>query len=597
MNPALLLLCGLVAGAGDAAAKPFVLVRDGKSSCTVIAPKSTAELAKIALRDFLHYVKRATGNELRTLQTGQDSKQPAVELRIDARANLPRHAFRYRVTTKRLTITAADPGGLAKGVHWFLREKLGVRWFIPTKLGEEVPRHKTIKLRIADQIKAPEFEWLRMTGNQSFLPEEVMWGVRHGDDVYDPSVRLHWFRSHNWSHIVPPTKENVEKHPEWFAREEGQLPKLNSLLNVDVTNREVIAQFIKRTRAYFDADPRRVMFSIESNDTQYFGNSKPLKALRKKLGPKAISTDEYIWFCNQVAKEVIKTHPDKKLGFYAYGNHMFAPTVVKPHPMLSFMMCRHGGRSCARHSILDPNNHVNARWRKNFEAWCSMLKQPGYYGYWADYGWYGPTPLNRLAEDLPYLKRQKVHQLNSENRFSWSTNAPYYYLALRLTQDTRLNPAVVLDEFYRGMYGPASEPMRRYWMRWSKAWEAAPPRDNKGYHYEKTYSPQLVRAAYNDLREAKALVAQQPKKYRKRIHLAYVGLTFTDRYLRMYRQAAAKDYKGAIATGKEIEQIILNSAKLGRPAAFAMHPSSVKYQMSLGRLLSDVGRYKKALSQ
>ena len=275
-----------------------------------------------------------------------------------------------------------------------------------------------------------------------------------------------WSRSHNWSHVVPPTRENVEKHPEWFAREEGELPKVDHRLNVDISNPEVIEKFIAAARSYFDADPKRVMFSLEPNDSQYYGNSKSLQVVRKQLGAEAISSDEFVWFCNRVAAGVKKTHPDKILGFYAYGHHMWAPRVEKPDPMLSFMMCRHGSRACARHSLLDPRNQINAEWRKNFEQWSSQLERRGYYGYWGDYGWFGPTPLNRLADDLPYLKRKKVYQLNSENRFSWATNAPYYYLALRLFQDTRLNASAVLDDFSKGTYGSAFKPMKRYWTRW-----------------------------------------------------------------------------------------------------------------------------------
>ena len=63
----------------------------------------------------------------------------------------------------------------------------------------------------------------------------------------------------------------------------------------------------------------------------------------------------------------------------------------------------------------------------------------------------------------------------------------------------------------------------------------------------------------------------------------------------MYRQAESKNFAGAIATGKEIKQIILSSAKLGRPAAFAMHPSADKGQMTLDRLKSELNRQKREM--
>jgi hypothetical protein len=583
------------------------LVQNHRPACLVVPPRSHDELAEIALRDFLTYVEKSTGVRLPVADTPhQDVDSPIVGLRVSHSdeqgrnrdgGKLSRHEFRYQVTPTRMTITGADPGGLAKGVHWFLRQKLGVRWFMPTELGEEVPRHRTVQLKQENTVRSPEFEWVRMTGNPEALPEEVMWGIRHGDDILDADIRNHWFRAHNWSHIISPTQENVQKHPEWFAREEGELPQAGPYLNVDVSNPEVIERFVEVARSYFDTDPRRVMFSIEPNDTQYYGNSRSLKELRKRLGADAISTDEFIWFCNRVAAGLKTTHPDKRLGFYAYGHHMWAPRVVMPDPMLSFMMCRHGGRACTRHSLLDPRNHINAEWRKNFEMWCTQLEHPGYYGYWGEFSWFGPTPLDRLAEDLPYLKRQKVYQTNSENRFSWATNAPYYYLALRLVQDTGLNPAVILDEFCRGMYGRAHEPMRRYWARWSNAWDAAPPRDRTGYRHESTFPPTLIQAAREDLDKARQLVSDQPKRFQSRVRLAQTGLVFTDSYLRMYRQAAAGEYAAAIATGEEVEQIILDAAESGRPAPFARHPSAEKSQMALDRLRADLSRYRSELSK
>ena len=153
----------------------------------------------------------------------------------------------------------------------------------------------------------------------------------------------------------------------------------------------------------------------------------------------------------------------------------------------------------------------------------------------------------------------------------------------------------VLDDFCRGMYGPARAPMKRYWTRWSRAWDAALPRDREGYHYETTYLPSHIEAAYQDLREARQRAAGQAKRYRDRVELAHVGLRFTDYYLRMLRQAADGRYGAAIETVEEIREIVLESAELGRPAAFALHPSSQKNQMALDRLTSDVRKYRERL--
>ena len=63
------------------------------------------------------------------------------------------------------------------------------------------------------------------------------------------------------------------------------------------------------------------------------------RALDAELGvdpfvPDGSITDHLVYFFNQVAIEVEKTHPDKRLAFYAYINHSAPPRVVKPHHIL-----------------------------------------------------------------------------------------------------------------------------------------------------------------------------------------------------------------------------------------------------------------------
>jgi len=573
----------------------FELTRDGQPTAVVVPPRGDTELEDIALADFTHYVAKASGAKLRVRRTGARRGTGIVSIRVGQTSALPRHGFSYRITPQRLWLIGADPRGLANGVHWFLREKLGVRWYLPTELGEEIPRRPTIQLAVESREVAPEFEWIRMTGNRKLLADEVMWGVRHGDDILDNDISLHWHFQLNWQYIVPPTKENVEKHPTWFAREEGEAPVHNPRLNVCTTNPEVLRRFVEACRKAFEA--KRKMYSLEPNDQQRYCQCRTCKEAKARLGPGATGCDEFAHFCNTVARGVRETHPDGLLGFYAYGHHMWAPRVVKPDPMLAFMMCRHGGRTCTRHSLLDGRCSINAAWRDNFERWCEYLERRGYYGYWGNYGWFGPEPTTRLARDLPYLKERRVRYLCSENRFSWATNAPFYYLALRLCQDTGLVAETVLDDFYRGVYGPAYEPMRRYWQRWAGAWEAAPCRDSQGYHYEKTYPLELVRAAHADLKEADALAADAPERYRQRLALARIGLRFTKAYLRMLGEAEAGHYVAAVETGERIAQIIRESASLPGPAAFARHPSATETQMSLDRVNADMGRYRKEMEE
>jgi len=275
-----------------------------------------------------------------------------------------------------------------------------------------------------------------MTGDGAVLPEEVTWGVRHGDSILDHDFRDNWHFQMNWHALLPPTEENVRSHPQWWAREEGGRPTYRPHnVNVCVSNPEVVQMFIDAARKEFDSNPDRVMLSLEANDTSYYCKCKSCQVLKASLGREATMSDVFVDFCNQIAAEVKKTHPNKILGFYAYGSyggHTYAPRLVEPDPMLAYMMTCIGDTACYRHGLVDTRCPTNSRWRTSFEEWASSLNHRGYYGYWGHFRWCGPDPLTRLVKDLSYLKSQGVQYVCSENRFSWSTNAPFYYLALRL---------------------------------------------------------------------------------------------------------------------------------------------------------------------
>ena len=109
----------------------FQLTKDGRPTAVVVPPRGDTELEDIALAGFTHYVDKASGAELQVApgSTPRDTRLVTLQT-IPERppmAALPRHGFSYTVTPQHLTITGADPRGLANGVHWLLRQELGER--------------------------------------------------------------------------------------------------------------------------------------------------------------------------------------------------------------------------------------------------------------------------------------------------------------------------------------------------------------------------------------------------------------------------------------------------------------------------------------
>ena len=579
------------------AAAIFPLVVDQKTTTVILRPAGNLQdnrrrLERMAVEDLLHYVEKSTGATLTVTENVEaiGAERPVVLLAVAGSPSHPgtpqtprplrRHAFFFEVTPERMTILGADPRGLANGVHWFLRNRLGVRWYMPTEWGEEVPRRTSVKLKPEQIFVDAEFEWLRFTGNERVLPDEVAWGVRHGDNLWDEDFRDHWHFQKNWTNLLPLTRENVAEHPDWWAREKGQPPAYHDELNVCVSNPEVIEQFVAAARRYFDADPDRVMLSLESNDSPTYCQCHRCEDLLASLGGGATQCDMYINFCNRVIAEVRTTHPDKLYGFYAYvayGDHTNPPTNVKPDPSLRVLLTRYGHKVCNRHALEDPRCRVNPTWRATFEGWSKALGNCGVYDYWAGYQWFGPEPHTRLAQDLPLFKSLGVEYVCSEGGYSWGTMGPFYYQTARLLQDTSLDGAELIDEFCRGMYGAGHVPMRRYWQRWIDAFDAGPAIETKvdntvlpahiswhiyRYHYDQVYTPELIAAASKDIDEALTLVDTAPQRYRIRVQMAQFGLRYTDLILAMYRHIAAGDYLQACEPAERAVAVMKQSRSL-----------------------------------
>jgi uncharacterized protein DUF4838 len=566
-----------------------VLVKDHQPRAIIQIRQNATELELIAAEDLAKYIAESTGGFISTTREVQkpSSRMAVLSIGVAGSASfekidqksIPYQGFRIICKDNRIDFIGSTRQGASNAVYWFLRNKLGVEWYMPTKLGEEVPKMDSFVLAEFDVVKEPSFICIRRaTGRRAELER---YGIRHHDTIkyYDNSgYNIDYGFSHNWEYVVPLTTENKYKHPEWFpllsekeqnAAHAWDSPSGRRGYQVCTTNEEVIQQFVKKAREQFQQHPKRRFFSISPNDWQENCHCENCLALDKKLGVTSPPyADRFIYFGNRIAELLADEFPDKRLGFQAYSTHTAPPRVVKPHPMIVPILCPHGGRFCYRHPINDPRSKKNKQWKeKYFDGWTKLCKEIAFYGYWGSYdSWHGPMPT--IADrELPFLRENNVKIITDCTNRNWATNAPWYYLWSRMAWDTTLDPEQIYDEFCGAMYGPAKQTMLEYWQAWSIAWDAAPTRDNRGYHLEQTFSEELIQEQWNRIRTAEKTVANSPDRYKKRVELARVGLLYTDHMVAAIRAEAGGDYETAVAQMKEaIAAMILGKAIPGPPA-------------------------------
>jgi hypothetical protein len=149
---------------------------------------------------------------------------------------------------------------------------------------------------------------------------------------------------HAWGDILSPMAWGP-KHPEYFALVNGRRDWENfngkHRCQLCTTNPEVVQKVIEYCRTHFYANPLLDGISIAANDGRNFcecdnctrldtgkysegSDPEQLRSARTR-----IITDRMVIFANQVAEGVARTHPGKKVLFYAYGQFHEPPERTK----------------------------------------------------------------------------------------------------------------------------------------------------------------------------------------------------------------------------------------------------------------------------
>lgn len=264
--------------------------------------------------------------------------------------------------------------------------KLGVRWYAPGELGEVLPELKTIPLPKLDETVRPDFPMRRFNVRFGVHGQELaMWAMRLGlRDPYGIQV------AHGMDTMTQ-RDEILAQHPDWFALYGGKRhnqpgQRLNQLC---YSNEELFQETVRYVRAQLDhyqLDAISVMppdgYTAICQCPLCAGKDSPERDQRGLLS-------DYVWdFVNRVAREVRKTHPDKKILNCAYGVYTLPPLKIdklEPNVVVSIV----GGRR-----PMNNRPEEQEEIRKLRESWLAKTANPLiiFENYpFTDRGWYLPS--------------------------------------------------------------------------------------------------------------------------------------------------------------------------------------------------------------
>jgi len=460
-----------------------------------------------------------------------------------------------------LYFSGGSDQGVINGVYTFLEQELGCRWYTPDPLGEYIPKRETVSVGPLHLQNAPDFESVGGFGRHPDKKEASLWIRRNRLEGFPAQ-----FHSHNWHNIVPTDK--FKEHPEWFAL----LGEDRSPLQICTTHPDVIAAAVEKARRHFDSGA--TMYSLSPNDNMGFCRCDRCRALDARLGidpfaPGASITDRLIYFCNQVAAEVQKTHPGRYLAIYAYLNHTEPPKVVKPHPMVFPVLCHTPWDYCQHHPIADPDCERNRPFVDAVIGWHKVSPKLYIYDYWGHYGWYGHFGLvHSIRQDLPWLRRHGVVGFFGEMHPQQWTQTLNIYVPAKLAWDLDADVDAIVREFYENMFGPAAPILSAYGQIFEDLL-ANVPKDAQS-DYERAFihvmTPAFFQKAYAMLDSAKKviqnsrLLPEEENAINHRLKRFHYGLRITQQQA-IVKQARLNGHLAKVPTELEKLLLILNEIK------------------------------------
>jgi len=360
-----------------------------------------------------------------------------------------------------------DERGSFNAVCGFLRD-LGVRWYMPGEIGEVLPRMSSIALPEVNRAVHPDFP-LRVLNFRAGLygRDVMMWGFRLG--VRQPYGRqaAHGLRG------MTDNEATFREHPDWFALYGGRRHNQPNIKNNQLcySNQELLREAVRFARVQFDhfkMDAVSIMppdgYTAICQCSLCEGKESP------ELGPRG-RLSNYVWdFVNRVAREVRKTHPDRRISCCAYGVYTEPPSnIEKLEPNVQVIIV--GGRRPLQADREDLRR-LRRQWRQKTDRPLEIFENYPFTGR----GWYLPAY-------IPRVLGQSINETKGISRGEdiWITmdfsdkavgfNHFLLYFTGRMYWGGQKNdPAELFDEYVEKFYGPVAPQMRAFFAWCEQHW-------------------------------------------------------------------------------------------------------------------------------
>ena len=424
----------------------------------------------------------------------------------------------FKAYNKELDVWEYDRCGSLNAVYEFLRMQ-GFEWYLPGDIGEIIPDRKDIFLPELDLVFNPDFlvRNFYFQGKRFFQSskEEVLWqlklGINRGGDLLGVNGL-----GHGTKHVH--AREEVKKaHPNYFGMYEGKRDiTYRKTGKPCLSSRGLLEQNIKYAQKIFDWYDIPVVSVMPQDGYGYmcqchlcFGKGTPERGFKGKMS-------DYVWsYVNEVAKELYKSHPHKKVICYAYGSYLLPPEKIdRLSPNIQVGICRW------RTDLKSPNEY---KFYKNLQkSWLAKSNNRplifwDYYLHSRKGKSFEGIPVvftDLIKDDLQNIKGKSWGEIIEISRnlqgteiFDLAVNHINVYITSRLYWDVDQDLEVLLNRYYNDFYGPAADELRAFFELSQNNWNIIPEQ------------PHLIDALFQQLELG--LKKTEKEIFRQRIQLIY----------------------------------------------------------------------------
>lgn len=427
----------------------------------------------------------------------------------------------FKDYNEELNIWEYDERGTINAVYHIIKS-LGVRWYMPGELGMVIPELKNIKLENRIEYVQPEFEVRSMIFNarrfSQATKDDVWWclqmGLNVGEGLVPRSSPGHGMK------VVHSHPKIRESKLDYYAVYKGQKDNFTKETGKPcLSSKRLFEDHVKYVRWMFDHFEEDVVSIMPPDGYWRFCECALCAGKGDKGRGKYGRISNYVWsYLNDVAKEVYKTHPNKKVQCFAYGAYTMPPKEdlnISPNFQVDFVR--------NTQHLLDPKmkkmyDNSFKRWReltgnKKFVLWnhyrINDIKKPtrstpGVFPHLIQ------EDLLRIQDEIKgelievYRDRKNLKERDELQGIAIN-HVNIYFTALMLW-DLDIDLDTELEEYYTLFYGSAREEMKTFFTQAEAEWP----------NFEK--NPQLKNKFQKMLSKAKGKVPTN-SKFAQRIEL------------------------------------------------------------------------------